>query len=335
MAANRLDQLIDAFEPILRRAFLESIFNIRDRAQLDQIVRMLEARDVDGAVRAVGLDPASFRPFDKAIGQAFEAGGDFTAKALPAIRDASGFVATFQFGIRNPAAERFLSDHSSTMVRDIVDDQRNMVRGFLTHGLARGDNPRTSALDLVGRINTATKRREGGVIGLTSSQEGWTRRYAVELENNDPAALTRGLRDRRFDRTVSKAIASNQPIPAVMRAKMVRNMRNNALRYRAETIARSETLKSLHAAQEQALDQAIASGLDGGAIREIWRTARDKRVRDTHQSMEGQTVRRGGMFVTGSGAHLRFPGDPSGPASEIIQCRCWREILVDHLANVR
>jgi hypothetical protein len=334
--ANRLDQLIDAFEPILRRAFLESIFNIRDRAQLDQIVRMLEARDVDGAVRAVGLDPASFRSFDKAIGQAFEAGGDFTAKALPAIRDASGFVATFQFGIRNPAAERFLSDHSSTMVRDIVDDQRNMVRGFLTQGLARGDNPRTSALDLVGRINTATKRREGGVIGLTSSQEGWVRNYADELASDTPdAALTRALRDKRFDRTVAKAARDGTPIPADMQARMIRNYRNNALRNRAETIARSETIRALHVAQDQALNQAIAAGaVEPGGINVTWRSAHDSRVRDAHRELDGQTIRRGGTFQSSLGA-IRYPGDPSASAANTIGCRCFLEPSVDFLAGVR
>jgi hypothetical protein len=63
--ANRFDQLISEWEPRLQRAFLDSIYNLRDTAHLDQIVRMLENGDVDGALRAVGIDAASFRPFDK------------------------------------------------------------------------------------------------------------------------------------------------------------------------------------------------------------------------------------------------------------------------------
>lgn len=335
MAANRLDQLIDQFEPVLRRAFLDSIFQLRDAAQLDQIVRMLENGDVPGAIRAVGLDPVAFRPFDKSIADAFEAGGNFTSKALPIVRDAAGFKTVFQFAIRNPAAENWLRDHSSTMVRDILDDQREMIRNFLRNGLEKGANPRTSALDLVGRIGTSG-RREGGAIGLTDSQEKFVRNYADELAGDNPRqALARKLRDKRFDRTVEKAAREGKPIPADLQAKMVRNMRNNALRNRAEMIARSETIRALHVAQDQALDQAVASGaIKPETITVTWRSAHDKRVRDAHRALDGNSVRKGGVFQSSLGP-IRFPGDPNASAANVIGCRCWLEPSVDFLAGVR
>src|SRR5262249_29236143 len=155
--------------------------NLRNQAQIDQIIRMLEAGNVDGALQAVGIDPASFRPFDKAFGDAFEAGGEATAKLVPVAADALGFKTVFQFAVRNPAAENFLRDYSGNLIREIVEDQKTAVRNFLSAGLASGANPRQTGLDLVGRLNKATGQREGGVIGLTSSQEGWVRNYAEEL----------------------------------------------------------------------------------------------------------------------------------------------------------
>ncbi len=338
MTANRLDQLIDAWDPILRRAFLEAVNNMRSQADVQQIVRMLESRDVAGALAAVGLDPVAFRPFDKAITDAFEAGGNFTAKALPVIRDAAGFKTVFQFAIRNPAAEAWLRDHSSTLVREVLDDQRDMIRGFLTEGLARGANPRTSALDLVGRIG-ASGRREGGSLGLTSSQEGWVRAYADELASNKPgAALERALRDRRFDAAVRRAAEKGEAVPAELRAKMVASYRNRSLRYRAETIARSETLRSLHQAQDESMRQAVA----GGAVQQdnvtgVWRVAkpRGKNARESHTPMDGQVARFGRPFTTGSGIKIMFPGDPNAPISETASCRCFREMRVDFLQGVR
>lgn len=333
MAANRLGQLIDRLEPVLRRAFLESISNLRDAAQLDQIVRMLEARDVDGAIRAVGLDPVAFRPFDKSIADAFEAGGNFTANALPVIKDVAGFRTVFQFSIRNPVAEAWLRDHSGTMVREIIADQRDMIRSYLTDGLAKGANPRTSALDLVGRIG-ASGRREGGTIGLTSSQEQWVRAYADELASDKPlAALERSLRDARFDGAVRKAAAKGEPVPAELRQKMVQAYKNRALRYRAETISRSETIRALHTAQDQALDQATAAGLSADTVTMIWRSAHDRRVRDAHRALDGQTIQRGGVFQSELGP-IRYPGDPSASAANTINCRCWLEPKVDFLAGV-
>src|SRR6185369_9054534 len=97
-----------------------------------------------------------------------------------------------------------------------------------------GANPRTTALDLVGKIG-ATGNREGGVIGLTSSQEEWVRNYRAELLSDNPeAALERALRDKRFDRAIMNAANSGEPIPRDLVDKMVNSYKTRALRYRAE-----------------------------------------------------------------------------------------------------
>jgi hypothetical protein len=334
MAANRFDQLIRSWEPHLQKAFIDAIYAIRNAAQVDQIARMLDRGDVDGAVRAVGLDPTQFRVFDKTFEAAYEAGGVATVNALPLVHDAQGFRVRFQFAIRNPVAEQWLRQYSSNMITGIVDDQRNMIRGFLQAGLEAGANPRTTALDLVGRIG-ATGKREGGTIGLTQSQEQWVRNYAQELEQTPGASLTRALRDARFDRAVQKAASTGEPLGADLRAKMVTAYRNRALRYRAETIARSETITALHEAQNQALDQAVQSGgIDAGAITMTWRSAHDKRVRDAHRGLDGESIARGGVFQSSLGP-IRYPGDPSASIENTINCRCWLEPSVDFLAGIK
>ena len=331
------EQLISDWEPRLQRAFLDSVYNIRDQAHLDQIARMVENGDIDGAMRAVGLDEASFRPFDKSIANAFEAGGDATAAAVPAVRDAEGFRTTFQFAVRNPDAEMWLRNYSGNLIRDIVTDQKTAVRNFLEAGLSQGANPRTTALDLVGRISRSSGQREGGVIGLTSSQEEWVRNYAAELASDTPSdALARNLRDARFDRAVLKAESSGQPLERGLIDKMVTAYKNRALKYRADTIARKETITALHTAQEKAVQQAIGKGVvDQTAVTYVWRTAHDSRVRTSHLVMDGQVRKEGQPFVTGAGYHLLYPGDPSGPASEVINCRCYREPKIDFLAGIK
>lgn len=333
--ANRFDQLIDAFDPVLRRAFLESVYNLRDAAHFDQIARMVEAGDLEGAIRAVGLDPVAFRPFDKAMTDAFEIGGNATATVIPVLRDANGFRTIFQFDIRNPNAERWLSERSSTQVKDILDDQRNMIRDYLRSGMEQGLNPRTVALDLVGRVG-ASGRREGGVIGLTSSQAEWVRNYSAELSSDNPlAALERNLRDKRFDGAVRKAAASGEPIPAELRGKMVDSYENRSLRYRAETISRTEAMASLHESQQQSMEQAVASGaISESAVTFTWRATNDNRTRDAHAVMDGQEVGMGEMFVDGDGNEIEFPGDPNAPIETTANCRCWREASADFLQGV-
>ena len=331
-----LDDQLDTWSPRLRKAFLDALYIIKDAAQIDIIAEMLLRHDIDGAIKAVGLDPLAFSGFETAIAETFAAGGNFEAARIPAVREPSGHVLKVLFDIRNPSAEAWLKDYSSQAVVEIVDDQRKGIRAFLTDGMSKGLNPKTVALDLVGRVSPVTGKREGGIVGLTSQQEEWSRNYAAELAKSNPNALTRNLRDKRFDAAVNRAIASGQPIPAGTQTKMVTAYRNRALRYRAETIGRTEALTSLHQGSHTAMLQGIAKGqVKVENVSKIWRSAHDDRVRDTHRALNGMKVKFSADFVSPSGARLAYPGDPSAPAAERIACRCWCEYRVNHFAGLK
>lgn len=87
--------------------------------------------------------------------------------------------------------------------------------------------------------------------------------------------------------------------------------------YRRELIARDQTLRASNAGTNE-LFQAW------GVPRQEWLTTLDGRQRDTHASMNGQTVAVGQPFTLPSGAQLVYPGDGSMGAAlaDIIQCRC-------------
>jgi uncharacterized protein with gpF-like domain len=104
---------------------------------------------------------------------------------------------------------------------------------------------------------------------------------------------------------------------------------------RADTIARSETITALHQAQSDALDQAVQSGaLKADNVTMIWRSAHDKRVREAHRELDGQRIKKGGVFQSSLGP-IRFPGDPSAVAGNRINCRCFMEPVVDFLAGIK
>jgi HK97 family phage portal protein len=85
--------------------------------------------------------------------------------------------------------------------------------------------------------------------------------------------------------------------------------------YETERIARTTMIASHNAASLQAYaDSGIVYGTE-------WLATLDSRVRDTHRDAHGQFKPLGGRFEVG-GALLRFPGDPSGPPGETINCRC-------------
>jgi hypothetical protein len=335
MAANSWEQLVASWEKPLRLAFLDGIYRIRDAAQIALIAERLERGDIEGAIRAVGLDPAQFRELDARLIEAFTSGGRFTENRIPATRDPNGFRLDILFNVRNPRAEAWLRDRSSTLIRQITDDQRAMIRQALLQGMEEGRNPRDVALELAGRLNRATGRREGGLIGLTSTQQEWARNYARELATGDPKALERALRDKRFDATIRRAIKEGRGLTKTEALPIFRAYLNRALRWRSETIARTEAMTALHQSSQEAMQQAIDAGqVNEAAVTKVWHSARDKRVRDSHRELNGQAVGFRAAFVAPSGALLRFPGDPLAPPEEIINCRCWADYSVDFLRDI-
>lgn len=339
MASNRdpIEALLDQFEPRVRQAFLDAIARIADKASIKAIEDRLRVDDFEGALRAVGLDPNDFSGLRNAIVDAYGAGGAAVTETIPASRDDGGALIKVLFDIRAPRAEAWAQTKSSGLVTEIVEDQRNMIRANMRAGLEAGRNPRETALDIVGRIDAKTGKRAGGVIGLTSGQEAWQRSYAAELGSTDPAelrkALGRGLRDKRFDAAITKAIKTGEPIPAETRAKMVTAYRNRSLKYRADTISRTETIRALGAAKVEAYEQAI----DKGQVREqdllkFPISAHDERVRQTHREVvklnrKGVPWRQPYQVPAGMAPQMHAPYDEP-------VCRCREEVKINYLRKL-
>lgn len=330
---DRIAALLDAWEPKIRDAFLASIADIVDRAQLERIVAALEAGDVEGALRAVNVDPAAFLPLDSAIRQSFLEGGVATASRIP-LAVVADRVAV-RFDARNPTAEAWLANHSSQAVVEIVDDQRAAIRTALTEGMNRGDNPRTTALNIVGRMDPATNRRVGGIIGLTSQQAGYVANARAELLSGDAATMeryfSRARRDKRFDGVVRQAIRAGKPVDGATVTRLTSRYADRLLKLRGENVGRTESMASLNGAQFEAYRQAVQKGsVQPNAVRKVWVATRDLRTRDTHRALNGDSVGLHEAFANG----LMYPGDPSGPAAEVINCRCRLNYRIDRLSNL-
>lgn len=334
---QKFDDLTRKFIPSIRRAFISSMQDIRDSAVLKEIIDAIRMGDVDLAIRRTGISPAAMRPITAEIERAFETGGVTVVDSLPKRLSNSDGRVVVRFDVRDSRAERLLREHSSQLVTRITDDTRQTVRNFLQEGMRQGNNPRTMALDLIGRLDPTTGHRTGGVIGLTPTQERWTARTEQMLRDLDKRYFTRGLRDKRFDRTVAAAIRDQKPLSDEVISKLVSRYRDNALRYRGEVIARTETIQMLNKAEHEAINQSV----DTGAVREsdvtrIWDDTGDERTRHSHEEMRGQTVGLNEPFTFPDGSKAMFPGDASmgAPAEETIQCRCRARMQIDYFAGV-
>lgn len=334
---QRLEALIEQFVPEIRDAFRAAIAGIVNRTVLADVIKAVENGDANAAFRALGFSDAAMRPLTAIIERAFETGGIIAASTFPQrLMSPSGRV-LFQFDIRNSRAEAWLRDHSSRLVVNLQTDALTAIQNVLHDGMAAGRNPRNVALDIVGRINPSTGRREGGIIGLTPHQERWVANTREDLEDLSERYFTRKLRDKRFDRTVQKAIDTDTPLDADTINKLVGRYKDNALVYRGETIARTEAIQSLNRAADEAFRQVIDTGaIKASAVKRVWDATGDSRTRDTHLEMDGQEVGLDEPFVAPGGDRMMFPGDTTLDAdpSETINCRCRLRIKVDWLADI-
>jgi uncharacterized protein with gpF-like domain len=322
------DQL-EQFSELIRDAFLAAIAAIRSRVTLRQLIAKLERHDTDGVIRALGVEGSAFNGMLDQVDAAFAAGGGGANRELPVIRDAEGVPISISFDARNPVAEAWLKQHGAALVRGIVDDQVTMLRDVISRDVGQGMGARQIALDLVGRVSAVTGQREGGLIGLTATQEQWATNFEAALRANDKASLTYNLRDRRFDRSIRAALNADKPLTSEQIDPMVRAFRNRALRYRGEMIGRTEALTALNAGRDEHMRQVVASGaVSGNLVDTQWRTILDGRERESHAAMDGQVVPFGQTFVSGLGNHLRYPGDPSAPAEDRINCRCSKRYVI-------
>jgi uncharacterized protein with gpF-like domain len=160
-------------------------------------------------------------------------------------------------------------------------------------------------------------------IGLTSTQLGYLASYKRTLETGSADALSRALRDRRFDRLVENITDGVDVLTADQIKTMLARYHANLLAMRAEAIGRTEALRVTAQAQRNALDQSLAQvGIEASRVTKVWNATNDKRTRDTHSQMDGQEQPLNIPFKSPSGARLMMPGDSAAPASERINCRC-------------
>jgi Phage Mu protein F like protein len=336
-----LQELLDTMEPQIKAAFLEAIADINDETVIKALEEAIKTGNVEHALSVLNLDPVVFNGVADAVNDVYKTAAVLTAEAARATKDpGTGARIIFRFDVRSPPAEEWLRVESSKLVVGLSRTAKKTVRAALSDGMAEGQNPRTTALDIVGRVSAQSGRREGGIIGLTPSQYTYVQNARLELQSGDPAMLanylTRQRRDKRFDVKVRRAIEAGEPLAPDDVTMMIGRYSDRLLQLRGENIARTETLISLHAGQAESISQMIKAGkVEERDVVKIWRTNRDGRERRSHFILHGKRVTFQEPFISPeTGARMMHPGDRSMGAlpQDVVNCRCHAEYKIDYVA---
>lgn len=121
---------------------------------------------------------------------------------------------------------------------------------------------------------------------------------------------------------VERGITEGRPLPDVAREVELILTSTGSERWpnRAITVARTETIGAVNAGVFRAAELEAEARGDVAPFK-VWIATDDNRTRPTHAEADGQRTLMREPFVVG-GAQLMFPGDPRGPANEVINCRC-------------
>lgn len=117
---------------------------------------------------------------------------------------------------------------------------------------------------------------------------------------------------RKVTSAIIQSVLVGESVPAAARRlRSVVDMGERA----ATRAARTALTGAENAGRVSSYDRARGMGID---VRARWMATLDSRTRDSHRQLDGEVAGDDGRFSNG----LRYPGDPTGPASEVWNCRC-------------
>jgi hypothetical protein len=186
----------------------------------------------------------------------------------------------------------------------LPDNAMDLVRVSIVSGTALGWSTNQVAEDIAARLDWDVPDRY------------WQRQHQEATEQLDALLDTYGppgTPAREAARTGGDpTVTAWQNQRASARIELDRT--ESFWRMRATRIARTESTSAYNSG-------ALAALADEGVTNKRWVATRDSRTRPTHIRADGQVRPLVEPFDVG-GRSLQIPGDPSGPAREIINCRC-------------
>jgi hypothetical protein len=265
-------------------AYYRMVARVRSQIDVDTLANLLS----QGADRALAYLDLQKRLMDAAQGvgqpvreysfwelwdQAFEAGAKAALLELDRvpIRKARQTVgAQLAFDLRNPRAIAFLRTYRFELIREISRESVEAIRNILLRAFQEGGHPWEQA------------RLIRNVVGLTQRQANAIANYYRTLTGMGSQlrpALERALRDRRFDRSIMRAIEEGGFLDPDQIDRMTQRYYDRMLTYRAETVARTETIRANSEGRHETWRQAVEQGLiDPQTTKRVWIPALGERT---------------------------------------------------------
>lgn len=324
LQTRKIEALLQRQSVAVRKAFLEAMQKATNAVDRGELIRLLEAGDIERAAALFRIERGTMFPLSEAIRDAFIGGGLAVADELP-----KGLSGVFGFDGRHERAVALAEAQAAELVTNISEDAIANARKVIVDGLDTNRSLNSVARDLVGR--KVGRQRVGGIIGLTTPQTERLIRLRGMLSDPDQMQdyfLDAGMKtprykeaNRRFDGLVRKAIKSGKPLSQADIDRIANGYEVKAAGNRAKIVARNEAFVSQAAGRNEAYAQLLERP-EVEAVTKKWQHGFSKDARPDHLRLDGETIDFDETFTMGDGARLRFPHDPDGGVQHSVNCRC-------------
>jgi len=258
---------------------------------------------------ANGLSPFDLKLVQDKLRLALEPLTDYFLKGVAeGIASERPKYVNVRFDLLQPVIFSHLDGSRTQLIVNLSEEQRNNITKAITEGLAAGHAPAKIALTI----------RPG--IGLTENQAQFVANYKNDLVLNNSNALARALRDKRYDRTVAKAIKTGVPLTQDQINKLTDAYGRKFLAFRANTIARDQSLAAVNLGHVSTIKEVASK--HGLMVEKTWIATHDSRTREAHRELDGKTVIGVDTPFQSELGPIRYPYDPQASAADTIQCRC-------------
>lgn len=304
--SRKVESIVDTAAAEIEREYSRAIGWMRRRRTIEVLTRLIAERKYQDLLDADGIERVA-TALAGVKGKAHQAAGKSVADYI-----AGRLKDPVNYDRANALAVARTEQNRLALVRAISAEQQQVINQILVDGSKAGLNPRTMARDIK------------GAIGLTPHQQKIVSNYRRELETGSTGALDRQLRDARFDSAIESAFEDERIIPKAKIDQYVAAYERKFIANRAESIARTEALRSAHLGAQDNWNNAVQQGtVVREKVQRKWKHGpHRKHSRQSHIKMNGQTRKLGEPFVTDGGIEIMYPCDPSAPASETIRCTC-------------
>lgn len=284
--------VLQSFARILAALPESTVARIIAEGATDRILTVLLAEAV--------LERATM-PVRFALRDAVERSFRLNVPYLPRGGRIDGTIAVL-FDHLNPRVTEALRTLETRVVSGLHESVRETVRQTITRGVEEQRAP------------AAIARTVRDVVGLSPRQEAAVANFRALLESGDREALSRVLRDKRFDRTLDRAIgADGKGLSSEQIDSMTAAYRKRSIARNAETISRTATQDAYKIAQRESWQSAIDRGIiEPGRLMREWIGVNDERERPSHVAMNNTVVPFDQLYPNGQ----RYPGEGE------FNCRC-------------